>query len=294
MSAKNAIQIQSVSSDQPDDLRTDTSDHSDHQLQRPINVQQQDEGCNRRKVALITGSATGIGARLAVDLAVAGYFVIVTGRNSDSLERIVQECNRVSNSQAATSSSSFVADLFDIKQVDKLIEFVRRKFNRLDVLVNNACWRGDIKNILDVGSVDDLKKVMHLNVSVPLYLIQKCLIPLRTTEIGAVVVNVSSVASQVAVPLHLYSISKACLSELTRQIASLSRSLDILAVTVSPGPVLTCERPHHVMMSHLTLMNRVGSVEEISNSILFVIENAVLFNGKELIVDGGYLAKQRQ
>lgn len=125
-----------------------------------------------------------------------------------------------------------------------------------------------------------------------MYLVNKCLIPLKPAGM-ATVINISSSASQVVVPLHLYSISKACLSEMTRQLSMLTQKLGILSVTVSPGPVLTNERPHHAAMSSLTLMNRVGTTQEISNLVIFAINNAHLFNGQELNIDGGYIVKQK-
>lgn len=252
-------------------------------------------GDSNKKIALVTGSATGIGANVAVDLALAGFFVIVTGRNVEKLSRVVHQCNQLLSNEAPVAAS-FVADLLDLKQVDQLINFIQSEYGRLDVLVNNACWRGCVKNILEDKAYDDLKHVMHVNLSVPMYLIHNCLIPIRAgkTNDNAIIINISSVASQVVVPLHLYSISKACLSELSRQIALMTHSLGLFSVTISPGPVLTNERPHHQAMSNMTLMNRVGTTQEISNLVLFAINNVELFNGKELNIDGGYIAKQKQ
>lgn len=293
---------------------------------------------DNKRVALVTGSSSGIGANIALDLAANGYFVIVTGRNESNLQRVVSDCNRMAAPVCANHASCqssehdpnackrscsaatfFKADLANAEQLDKLIEFVLLNFKRLDVLVNNACWRGNYKQLLECDrAYEDFKQVMHLNVSVPLYLVQRCLIASRGDAVAspaaavtaatrmkcepshpnnkAVVINVSSIASQVVVPLHAYSISKACLSELSRQLAQLVTShddLSILSVTISPGPVLTDERPHHKAMSDLTLMNRVGTTQEISDLVLFAISNARMFNGKELNIDGGYVTKQK-
>lgn len=315
---------------------------------------------NNKRVALVTGSGAGIGANIAVDLARDGFFVVVTGRNIARLNKVVQQCNEaaaaaalvsetptadhsastsahdtttgapVANKAALVSAAvAFVADLLDLKQVDQLIDFVRVKFNRLDVLVNNACWRDSTGGSMlahadheTTTKLDDFKKVMHINVSVPMYLISKCLIPLKikgsSSELSAaqsepslptppppssssllssdgdrpaIVINISSSASKVVVPLHFYSISKACLSELSRQVAVAAQTCGILSVTISPGPVLTDDRPHHAAMSNLTLMNRVGTTQEVSNLVLFAIAHAHLLNGQELFVDGGYTVK---
>lgn len=266
-----------------------------------------------KKIALVTGSASGIGANIAVDLAATNkYFVIVTGRNLDSLQRVVAECNMVAsqrenesgNDVTSTVSTLFRCDLNDLKQVDRLIDFVNHQFGGLDLLVNNACWRGRYSDILSTAndSYDDFQKVMHINVTSPMYLVHKCLVrpksrfppvdPLNKDD-QSIVVNISSIASQTVVPLHAYSISKACLSELSSQLAESAKSLGILSVTVSPGPVLTDERPQHQNMSYLTLLKRVGTTQEISDLVMFVISKPELFNGKEINIDGGYLVKQK-
>lgn len=261
-----------------------------------------------KKVALVTGSGTGIGARIAVDLAAAGYRVIVTGRNMDNLRKIVDECKNAFNSEAYESNDktrseaaiAIRADLSDFRQVDDLINQVLQEFECLDVLVNNACYRGRKSSIISQDAAEDTREVLHINVSVPMYLVHKLMVPMasrrdRSSERPPpVVINISSIASQVVVPLHLYSISKACLSEMTNQLALRSQELGILAVTVSPGPILTSERPQHASMSSSTLLGRVGTPQEVSDFTLFVLENAHLFNGSELVLDGGYLAKQKQ
>lgn len=274
-----------------------------------------DLGWTSKRIALVTGSATGIGANIAVDLAATGeYFVIVTGRNAISMQRVVASCNRAANAsrteKAIPSACAFGADLTDHQQLERLVEFVKCKFQRLDVLVNNACWRGKFASPLECGrdSFGDFKNVILLNVSVPMYIIHKCLIPLNrqqsqrehqqpssqaSSPYRSIVINISSVASQTVVPLHSYSISKACLSELSKLLADLADDLGILSLTISPGPVLTDERPHHQTMSNLTLMDRVGTTQEISNVVMFALRNATMFNGKDIHVDGGFLAKQK-
>lgn len=243
-----------------------------------------------KKVALITGSSSGIGANVAVDLAAAGYEVILTGRHIEKLNEVMKQCETVSSSSAVT----FVADLTELEQVDKLVDFVQLKFNRLDVLINNVCYRGDVKNILDEGAYCDFEKVMLLNVFVPSYLSKKCLPMLQKARSGrGVIICITSTASQAVVPLHLYSISKACLAELSKQIALFS-PCNIYSFSISPGPVLTEERPFHEKLQKFTLMKRVGETQEISNIVTYAINHAHLFNGRDILVDGGYMARQKQ
>lgn len=260
-----------------------------------------------RGVALVTGSSSGIGASVAIDLASIGFTVILTGRNADNLAKVEQKCNDTFNSKGFLTGKAipYQIDFSDAEQLNGLVCFVRSKFNKLDLLVNNVCFRGEIKNILAEDACDDLQKALHMNVLIPMRLIRDCCL-MTAPKMGepassspsttkSIVINVSSIAAQIAVPLHVYSITKACLTELSRQVALLGGDESgVLSVNISPGPVLTDERPHHAQMSRWTLMDRVATTQEISNLVMFLVDRAHLFNGQDITIDGGYMAKQKQ
>lgn len=245
------------------------------------------------RIALITGSSSGIGKSLAKLLVEDGCTVVVTGRDENKLIQVVNECNTSTGGKAI----AYAANLYDYDEIDRLFESIVKDLGNIDILVNNACYRGDNSEILSDDVLDEMDKVMTLNVSVPMYLIQKVAKlnkSRKQVEFNkTIVVNVSSVASQIVVPLHLYSISKACLSELTRQLATMSKELNMQFITVSPGPVLTEERPQHVQLAEQTIIGRVGTVNEIATMIMHAIEHPALFAGQELTIDGGCYAKQK-
>lgn len=243
-------------------------------------------------VALVTGSSSGIGAQIALDLLSIGCHVIITGRDLIKINSMIDECKRRWTGEARFLG--FQIDLMDYKQIDILIEFIRNKFNKLDILINNACYRGERVNILDEKMVGEFENIFAMNVSIPMYLIHKCLLELKSGQNTQIVINISSIASQVVVPLHGYSITKSCLSEMTRQLAAMAHDLGLISLTISPGPILTPERPHHASMASWTLMERVGTPREISNLVMQCLKNITLFNGKELFIDGGVLAKENK
>lgn len=238
-------------------------------------------------VILITGSTSGIGANIALDLSAKGHKVIVTGRDQVKLDEIIAKCEGQARNQ--NTVRGYKADLMHIDQIDGLLKFVKETFGHLDVLINNACFRGQQKDILET-TVEEFSQIFHMNVSVPAYLIHKTVKMLKNSRNHTqIVINISSTASQVVVPLQGYSISKSCLTQFNRQ---LSQQNGLLCLTISPGPILTEERPQHEAMSSLTLIDRVGTTQEISNIVVHCMENAKIYDGQDLVVDGGYLARE--
>ncbi len=88
------------------------------------------------KVALITGSSSGIGATTAIFFSKAGAQVVVTGRNAQNVSQVAQECKKVS--PKGLQALEVVADVTKNDDCKRLIESTISKFGKLDILVNNA------------------------------------------------------------------------------------------------------------------------------------------------------------
>ena len=96
------------------------------------------------KVALVTGSSSGIGEAIAVQFAQLGAKVTITGRVEENLRRIEKE---ISNNGSLNNCLSVVGDLLDQNLAEKLINQTVEKFGQLDILVNNA---GKLKVLVNV------------------------------------------------------------------------------------------------------------------------------------------------
>src|SRR6185437_5127211 len=95
------------------------------------------------KVALITGSSSGIGAATAVLLAKSGANVVITGRNAENVCKASKLCSDVSPKRL--KPLEVVADVTEEEDLDRLLDQTIKTFGKLDILVNNAGISGKKK-----------------------------------------------------------------------------------------------------------------------------------------------------
>lgn len=191
------------------------------------------------RVAVVTGANRGIGFETCRQLAKKKFQVILTSRDESkgkaSIEQLQQESLDVLYHQL---------NVTDPESIAQLAKFIREKFGRLDVLVNNAGVYLDPSG--EEGSVfkakiDTLRATMETNVHGPLMLCQ-ALVPLMKEHNYGRVVNVSSGAGQLS-DMHSgypsYRISKTALNALTRILADELKGTNVLVNSVCPGWVKT-------------------------------------------------------
>ena len=143
------------------------------------------------KVALVTGSSSGIGAAIAIQFAQYGARVTITGRNAANLQTIADQIEKVSN---GVKPLQIIGDLLDDSSLPRrLIDETVTKFGRLDFLVNNA-GGGTPKGILaSENLLEEFDSVLKLNVRSVVELTQRAVPHLEKTKGN--IINMSSVAS---------------------------------------------------------------------------------------------------
>jgi NAD(P)-dependent dehydrogenase (short-subunit alcohol dehydrogenase family) len=180
------------------------------------------------RVALVTGAGTGIGAAAARTLAEHGCAVALVGRREEKLR------------EAAVGLEHALvlpADLEDPAVPGALVEQTLARFDRLDVLVNNAAV---IRNgPFEDFTLEEFDRHVAVNLRAPFLLTQAALPALRRGEAPAVVNVSSSVGSIVKPGTTLYSITKAGLEYLTRANAYELAQWGIRVNAIAPGPVDT-------------------------------------------------------
>jgi 3-oxoacyl-[acyl-carrier protein] reductase len=242
------------------------------------------------KVAIVTGSATGIGAAAAIGLAKRGAHVVVNYSKSEKEARETAE--------AAGGALVVQGDVAKDADCRKLAQAALDKWGRIDILVNNAgTTKFAAHTDLDALSAEDWQAIYAVNVIGPFQMIRACIEPLKASKDGAIV-NVSSIAGVAGVGSSIaYAASKGALNTLT---LSLARAFapEIRVNAVCPGYVATpwfsgrfgedgAKRIADQQAENNPL-KRVAYAEDIANTVLFLAgPESSNITGEMLVVDSG-------
>src|SRR6202166_1122379 len=242
-----------------------------------------------QKVALVTGSARGIGLATAKRFLADGWCVVLLDIDGENLKRTFTALNKPDVTLA------LVCDVVDPAGVARALATVAEKFGRLDALVNNA-GIAIFKPILDI-TYDDWSRVLAVNLTGP-FLCSQAAAPLMRDSGGGAIVNITSISGLRASTLRAaYGTSKAALAHLTQQQAIELASIGIRVNAVAPGPVDTAmakavHTPEIRAAYHDAIpLNRYGLERELAEMIFFLCsERASYITGQTIAVDGGFEA----
>ena len=185
------------------------------------------------KVALVTGGSQGIGRAVAAAYAREGATVIVTARHLERLEAAAAEIRKGGGNVVPLQ-----ADVADRQQVQQLAGEIKRRFDGLHVLVNNASLLGPRVPILEYPE-EDWEAVVAVNLHGPFFVIKACL-PLMIPTGGGSIMNVSSGVGRIGKPRWgAYAASKFALEGLTQLLAAELLPFHIRVNAVNPGGTRT-------------------------------------------------------
>ena len=193
-----------------------------------------------KKVALITGANKGLGFATAKELIQKDYQLVVVGRDPQRIEKAKEDL-----SSSGGTVECFAADVQNGLDIEDLFSFVSSKFERLDVLINNAgvfLENREIKNsALDVPA-DLVEETFLINTIGPYRTIQQFVPMMKNQKYGRIV-NVSSGMGQLSdmgPGFPAYRVSKSALNAITRIVhAELDPELNVKINSVCPGWVRT-------------------------------------------------------
>jgi 3-oxoacyl-[acyl-carrier protein] reductase len=238
------------------------------------------------KVALVTGSATGVGRACAVRFAKLGFSVVVNFSKSEADAHETVRLVEAEGAQALLCHATVADDV----QVKGMIARVTSAFGRLDVLVNNAGMTHFIAHTeLDALTDAIWDEIFQVNVKGAMYC-SRAAMPLLRASRGCIV-NVSSVAGLTGLGSSIpYCASKAALNCMTQ---SLARAFgpEVRVNAVAPGPINTrwlAGRDAQVAKYlEQAPLGRAAEPDDIADAVIYLATGTTLTTGQVLVVDGG-------
>lgn len=245
---------------------------------------------NERKVAVVTGGATGIGKGCVLKFLEHGYRVAATGRRQEKLDELVREAG--SENLICIQSDVSVQD-----EVVRVIDRVAAEWGRIDAMVNNAGICTSIP-FLDM-TAEQYDEVIRTNQYGCFFGMQAAARKMIELDIAGVIVNVTSVFYEVASPkiIH-YHASKGAIATMTKSAALELAPYGIRVLAVAPGvidtPMLDIDKQRgtwdEIQTKHMR--NKALSTEEVADVMVFLCsEKANGVNGCIVPIDDGLLSK---
>ena len=247
----------------------------------------------KEKVAIVTGSATGVGAATAVILAQKGCNVVINYTRSK--EEAIATAQLVE--QHNVECLVFQADVSNDDDCQSMVEATIKKWGRIDYLVNNAGKTkfNPFENLEGLSSKDFLD-IYSVNVVGPYQMI-KAVVPYMKKQGGGAIVNDSSLAGINGVGSSIaYVTSKAALNVMTKSLAHVLGP-EIRINTVAPGPIKTrwlkegmSDEAYSALIEQAEKelpLRQVATPEDVAETLVWFLEGAKLITGEVLIVDSG-------
>lgn len=238
------------------------------------------------KVAIVTGSTSGMGRDTAYIFAEEGAKVVVVGRRENRAQEVV-EAIKAKGGEAIY----VVADMLNQADIQKVVDETIKAFGTVDILFNNA-GVVSFKNVIDLD-YEEYQNVMKINVDA-YFLMTKAVAPIMKEKGSGVIINTGSVAGTAGKwgPL-VYSTSKHAVNGLTRAMA---RELgpEIRVNAILPGAIQTemldaaggadAMEP----MRQMSPLKKIGEGREIATvALFFATDDSSFITGQLLRVDGG-------
>ncbi len=254
-------------------------------------------------VALITGASRGIGRAIALDLGCCGYDVVVNfSSNVEAATQTQAEAmSRAQQHDKKIRAEICQADISRHEDRARLVNFIREKFGRLDVLVNNAGIAPTVRADLLEASEDSFDQIIAVNLKGPYFLTQvvaEWMIEQRQQDATRrpKIVTINSISAYTAsINRGDYCVSKAGLAMMTKLFAARLAEHGINVYEIRPGVIATDmttpvkEKYDRLIAEGLTPIKRWGQPEEIAKAVAAIALDQFPFSTGEVInVDGGF------
>jgi NAD(P)-dependent dehydrogenase (short-subunit alcohol dehydrogenase family) len=247
------------------------------------------------KVAIVTGTTSGIGERIAEMFVAEGAYVVAAGRREAEGRALEAKCG---------SNMSFIqTDVTDEASVKAMVDHAVVRFGRLDCLVNNAGSGSPMVSITEVEA-EHFSSVFNTNVRGVMFGMKYAAPIMIAQGSGSIITIASGSALRGGLSGHIYSASKAAVIHLSRNVAAEISSSGVRVNSISPGGVVTGifakaagldgARADQVLdvisdlFATVQPIPRAGVTDDIGNAAVFLASDAASFiTGQDISVDGG-------
>lgn len=244
------------------------------------------------KIAIVTGSSSGIGQSIAVRLALEGADIVVDyvghSEGAEDTKKQIEAAGR----RAITVQ----ADISKLSDIQNLVGETWSQFGGCDFLVNNA----GLEKEADFWEVTeaDYDKVLNVNLKGTFFLTQAFVQRLRQVSKPGRILNISSVHEDMAFPgFATYCASKGALRMLTRDLAVELAPLNITINNIAPGAIVTPinkalldDKPKLEALLKNIPLHRMGTPEDVAGLAAFLLsDDAAYITGSTFVVDGGLM-----
>lgn len=246
------------------------------------------------KVAIITGSGSGIGKEIALTYAKEGANIVVADFNEAGIQQTVKELNEL-----GTKAIGVKVDVTNEEDISKMVDETVKAFGTIDILVNNAGISDNMQAAANV--TDDVwERVMNINVNGVMRGIRKVL-PIFLEKGAGTIVNMASISGLTGGRGGLaYTASKHAVVGMTKNIASQYGPQNIRCNAIGPAHIPTPLTENmanidtfgmEVATRGVNTMVKPGTTSEIANIALFLAsEESSYINGVTLAADFGWSA----
>ena len=245
------------------------------------------------KTAIVTGAASGMGLAIAKLFAQEGANVVAADLNQADIDKVVSEITA-----AGGKALGVVCNVANENEVKNLIDTAVKKFNTLDVLINNAGVMDDFVPVDQVTN-DLWNRVLSVNLNGPFYACRLA-VPIMLKQGSGAIVNISSIGGLYGSRAGAsYTVSKHALIGLTKNIGFMYAQKGIRCNAIAPGGVNTNigkgmnpnKFGYERCVSGGANMPRMGEADEIASTALFLAcKDSSLLNGAVVTADGGWTA----
>jgi NAD(P)-dependent dehydrogenase (short-subunit alcohol dehydrogenase family) len=246
----------------------------------------------KNKTALIVGGSSGIGLEIAKGFAHAGAKTVIAGRNKDKLRSAL----KLLKNEGIDNPLSYSLDVTSYPSIQKGLQFVLSKFEKLDIVV---CTAGiHLKIPAREMKPDQWKKIMDINLT-GTYYVDSIFGEQMIQQKKGSLINIASLGSRVALSsTSAYNVSKSGVEMLTKCLAVEWAEYGVRVNAILPGvfktplneKALSDKKRVKNILNH-TPMKRFGKLHEILSAAIFLAsDNSSFVTGTSVIVDGGFLA----